>query len=599
MDAGGLGLAGAGDRILAVCLTARSARLREGVRGAVESLVKQGPRMQATAIVLAAGLGTRMRSSLPKTLHRLAGRSMLRHLLATCEGVFDRIVVVLGPDMDAVRREAEPHVCVVQQDRLGTAHAALRAAGHFGDGVVAVLYADNPLIRPATLRRLLDGQAPVGGLSGDGAPGDGAPGDGVPGDEVPGDGVSGGRALGGKVSGGKVSGGLSLLAFRPDDAGRYGRVISDADGLVSGIVEYADASPEQLAVGLCNGGVLCGWAGDMRRWLGAVGCDNAKREYYLTDVVGLARAEGRRVTAVEAAAEELAGVNSRAELARAEAVLQGWLREAAMAAGVTMVDPGSVFLSADTELAADVTIEPNVFFGPGVSVAGGVQIRAFSHLEGAHVGPGCVIGPFARLRPGAVLEPAVHVGNFVEIKASRLGSGVKAHHLSYIGDATVGSGSNIGAGTITCNYDGTNKHRTTIGANVFVGSDVALVAPVSVGDGAVLAAGSVITEDVAADALALARGRQVQKPGRAPAIRAAARRVKERRAAADGQAGERPAGDGQAGDGQAGERPAGDGQAGDGQAGDRQAGERPTGDRHVGDRRAGDFLAAAVVKGNN
>ena len=639
MDAGGLGLAGAGDRILAVCLTARSARLREGVRGAVESLVKQGPRMQATAIVLAAGLGTRMRSSLPKTLHRLAGRSMLRHLLATCEGVFDRIVVVLGPDMDAVRREAEPHVCVVQQDRLGTAHAALRAAGHFGDGVVAVLYADNPLIRPATLRRLLDGQAPVGGLSGDGAPGDGAPGDGapgdgapgdgVPGDEVPGDGVSGGRALGGKVSGGKVSGGLSLLAFRPDDAGRYGRVIIDADGLVSGIVEYADASPEQLAVGLCNAGVLCGWAGDMRRWLGAVGCDNAKREYYLTDVVGLARAEGRRVTAVEAAAEELAGVNSRAELARAEAVLQGWLREAAMAAGVTMVDPASVFLSADTELAADVTIEPNVFFGPGVSVAGGVQIRAFSHLEGAHVGPGCVIGPFARLRPGAVLEPAVHVGNFVEIKASRLGSGVKAHHLSYIGDATVGSGSNIGAGTITCNYDGTNKHRTTIGANVFVGSDVALVAPVSVGDGAVLAAGSVITEDVAADALALARGRQVQKPGRAPAIRAAARRVKERRAAADGQAGERPAGDGQAGDRQAGERPAvappavhgqavdgqvgdqqvgdrqaGEQQAGDrqavhGQAGDRQAGERPTGDRHVGDRRAGDFLAAAVVKGNN
>ena len=515
--------------------------------------------MQATAIVLAAGLGTRMRSSLPKTLHRLAGRSMLRHLLATCEGVFDRIVVVLGPDMDAVRREAEPHVCVVQQDRLGTAHAALRAAGHFGDGVVAVLYADNPLIRPATLRRLLDGQAPVGGLSGDGAPGDGAPGDGVPGDEVPGDEVPGDG-----VSGGRALGGLSLLAFRPDDAGRYGRVIIDADGLVSGIVEYADASPDQLAVGLCNAGVLCGWAGDMRRWLGAVGCDNAKREYYLTDVVGLARAEGRRVTAVEAAAEELAGVNSRAELARAEAVLQGWLREAAMAAGVTMVDPASVFLSADTELAADVTIEPNVFFGPGVSVAGGVQIRAFSHLEGAHVGPGCVIGPFARLRPGAVLEPAVHVGNFVEIKASRLGSGVKAHHLSYIGDATVGSGSNIGAGTITCNYDGTNKHRTTIGANVFVGSDVALVAPVSVGDGAVLAAGSVITEDVAADALALARGRQVQKPGRAPAIRAAARRVKERRAAADGQAGERPAGDGQA-----------------------------------GDRRAGDFLAAAVVKGNN
>ncbi len=549
--------------------------------------------MQATAIVLAAGLGTRMRSSMPKTLHRLAGRSMLRHLLATCEGVFDRIVVVLGPDMDAVRREAEPHVCVVQQDRLGTAHAALQAAGHFGDGLVAVLYADNPLIRTATLRRLLDGHAPRGEISG----GEVSGGD-VSGGAISGGAISEGDVSGGEVSGGRASGALSLLAFRPDDAGRYGRVISDADGLVSGIVEYADASSEQRAFGLCNAGVLCGRAGDMRRWLGAVGCDNAKREYYLTDVVGLARAEGHRVAAVEAAAEELAGVNSRAELAGAEAVLQGWLRGAAMAAGVTMVDPGSVFLSADTELAADVTIEPNVFFGPGVSVAGGVLIRAFSHLEGARIGPGCVIGPFARLRPGAMLEPQVHVGNFVEIKASRLGSGVKAHHLSYIGDATVGSGSNIGAGTITCNYDGTNKHRTTIGANVFVGSDVALVAPVSVGDGAVLAAGSVITEDVAADALALARGRQVQKPGRAAAMRAAARRVKER------QAGERPAVDGQVGERPTGERPAGERPTVDGQAGERPTGERPTGDGQVGERRAldgqaGDFPPAAVVKGSN
>ena len=569
--------------------------------------------MQATAIVLAAGLGTRMRSSLPKTLHRLAGRSMLRHLLATCEGVFERIVVVLGPDMDAVRREAEPHICVVQQDRLGTAHAALQAAGHFGTGLVAVLYADNPLIRAATLRRLLDGQASggqesAGHASGDQASGGQGPGGHAVGGHAVGGQGSGGQESGGQGSGGQGSGGLSLLAFRPDDAARYGRVITDADGLVSGVVEYADASPEQLAVGLCNAGVLCGRAEDMRRWLDAVGCDNAKREYYLTDVVGLARAEGHRVVAVEAAADELAGVNSRAELARAEAVLQGWLREAAMEAGVTMVDPGSVFLSADTDLAADVVIEPNVFFGPGVSVAGGVLIRAFSHLEGARVGPGCVIGPFARLRPGAVLEPEVHVGNFVEIKASRLGSGVKANHLSYIGDATVGSGSNIGAGTITCNYDGTNKHRTTIGANVFVGSDVALVAPVSVGDGAVLAAGSVITEDVAADALALARGRQVQKPGRAPAMRAAARAVKERRAgergAGDGQAVDGQAGDGQAGDGQAGGGQAGGGQAGDGQAGDGQAGARPALDGQAGDRPtvdgpAGEFLAAAVVKGNN
>jgi bifunctional UDP-N-acetylglucosamine pyrophosphorylase / glucosamine-1-phosphate N-acetyltransferase len=272
--------------------------------------------------------------------------------------------------------------------------------------------------------------------------------------------------------------------------------------------------------------VLCGAAPDMARWLRAVRNDNAKGEYYLTDLVALARADSRPVTAVEAPADELAGVNSRGELARAEAVLQGWMREAAMEAGVTMVDPSSVFLSADTRLGADVTIEPNVVFGPGVTVASNVTIRAFSHLEGADIGSGCVIGPFARLRPGATLAQEVHVGNFVEVKAAALAQGVKANHLTYIGDATIGAGTNIGAGTITCNYDGVNKHRTTIGAGVFVGSDTALVAPVRVGDGAVIGAGSVITDDVEPDALALARGRQVQKPGRAVAMRAAARKGK-------------------------------------------------------------------------
>jgi bifunctional UDP-N-acetylglucosamine pyrophosphorylase/glucosamine-1-phosphate N-acetyltransferase len=437
--------------------------------------------MQATAIILAAGLGTRMKSALPKTLHRLAGRSMLRHLLASCETVFDRIVVVLGPDMNAVRLEAEPHLCVVQHERLGTAHAALQAAEHFGDGPVAVLYADNPLIRPATLRRLLDSHAPLR---------------------------------------------LSLLAFRPADPAGYGRVITGADGLVSRIVEVADASPSERMVALCNAGVLCAGAAEMRRWLHDVRPDNAKREYYLTDVVSLARSDGRSVVAIEAPADELAGVNSRAELARAETVLQGWLRDAAMEAGVTMIDPSSVFLSADTKLSPDVTIEPNVFFGPGVTVGRDATIHAFSHIAGATIGPGCSIGPFARLRPGAALDRDVHIGNFVEIKASQLAQGVKANHLSYIGDASVGSRTNIGAGTITCNYDGTNKHRTTIGANVFVGSDTALVAPVSVGDGAIIGAGSVITEDVAEDALALARERQVQKPGRAPLMREAAQRLK-------------------------------------------------------------------------
>jgi bifunctional UDP-N-acetylglucosamine pyrophosphorylase/glucosamine-1-phosphate N-acetyltransferase len=437
--------------------------------------------MQATAVILAAGLGTRMRSSLPKTLHRLAGRSMLRHLLASCEPVFDRIVVVLGPGMDAVRQEAEPHTCVVQQERFGTAHAALQAIEHFGDGQVAVLYADNPLIRTATLRGLLETRSPLG---------------------------------------------LSLLAFRSADPARYGRVITGDDGLVTRIVEYADASPKERTVDLCNAGVVCGGSAEMQRWLRAVRNDNAKAEYYLTDVVSLAWADGRPVFAVEAPADELAGVNSRAELSRAEAVLQGWMRQEAMEAGVTMIDPSSVFLSFDTRLSADVTIEPNVFFGPGVTIASNVLIRAFSHVEGADVGPGSIVGPFARLRPGAKLEKDVRVGNFVEIKGATLAQGVKAPHLSYIGDATVGARTNIGAGTITCNYDGTNKHRTKIGANVFVGSDVALVAPVSVGDGAILAAGSVITEDVEADALALARGRQVQKPGRAKAMWAAAKKEK-------------------------------------------------------------------------
>jgi bifunctional UDP-N-acetylglucosamine pyrophosphorylase/glucosamine-1-phosphate N-acetyltransferase len=437
--------------------------------------------MQATAVILAAGLGTRMKSTLPKTLHRLAGRSMLRHLLASCEPVFDRIVVVLGPEMDAVRKEAAPHTCVVQQERLGTAHAALQAVEHFGTGHVAVLYADNPLIRTATLRRLLEGHG---------------------------------------------AGGLSLLAFRPQDPAKYGRVITGPDGLVERIVEYVDATPAERAEPLCNAGVLCGAASDMARWLRAVRNDNAKGEYYLTDLVALAHSQGRPVGAVEAPADELAGVNSRGELARAEAVLQGWMREAAMEAGVTMVDPSSVFLSADTKLGTDVIIEPNVVFGPGVSVADNVTIRAFSYLESADIGPGCSIGPFARLRPGAKLEQDVHVGNFVEVKASTLGPGVKANHLSYIGDATVGARTNIGAGTITCNYDGINKYRTNIGDGVFIGSDTALVAPVSVGDGAFMGGGSVVNADLEPHARALARGPAVENHGPATGLRAAARKGK-------------------------------------------------------------------------
>jgi bifunctional UDP-N-acetylglucosamine pyrophosphorylase/glucosamine-1-phosphate N-acetyltransferase len=432
--------------------------------------------MHATAVILAAGLGTRMKSVLPKALHRIAGRSMLRHLLASCEAVFDRIVVVVGPEMEAVQREAAPHAAVVQQERLGTAHAALQAADLFGGGEVAVLYADNPLIRPETLRNLLHRRA-------------------------------------------RGDAGLALLAFRPADPGRYGRVIAPS-GMVERIVEWADADEAVRGVTLCNAGVLCAAAGDMLRWLRAVRPDNAKGEYYLTDTVALARSEGTAVAAVEAPAEEVAGINARSELAAAEATVQSWLRSAAMDAGVTMTDPASVFLCADTRLASDVTLGPNVVFGPGVTVERGAEIRAFSHLEGCTVGADCIVGPFARLRPGTVLADGVHIGNFVEVKAASLAAGVKANHLSYIGDADVGARTNIGAGTITCNYDGFAKHRTRIGADAFIGSDVALVAPVAVGDRAIVAAGSVITEDVEADALALARGRQVQKPGRAAAMRA-------------------------------------------------------------------------------
>ncbi len=430
--------------------------------------------MTSTAVLLAAGLGTRMKSALPKALHRIAGRPMLHHLIASCEAVFDRVVVVVGPDMAAVAQAAAPHAVVVQQERLGTAHAALQAAAHFTAGDVAVLYADNPLIRPETLRDLLGRRAEAG---------------------------------------------MALLAMRPEDPGRYGRVIAQA-GDVQRIVEWADASEAERAEGLCNAGVLCAPAADFARWLAAVQPSAEKGELYLTDCVALAVAEGRRVVAVEAPYEELRGINSRVELAEAEATVQRWLRRAAMEGGATMAAPDTVLLSWDTQLAPDVTVGAHVVFGPGVSVAGGAEIRAFSHLEGCEVGPGALIGPYARLRPGTVVEAQAHVGNFVELKATRLGAGAKANHLAYLGDSEIGAGTNIGAGAITCNYDGVNKYRTIIGTCVFVGTSSVLVAPLRLGDGAFIAAGSVVTRDVAADAMVFGRAEQVDKPGRAAAFRA-------------------------------------------------------------------------------
>ncbi len=423
-----------------------------------------------TAVLLAAGLGTRMRSALPKALHPIAGKPMLRHLADSCMEAFGRVVVVIGPDMEALATAAAPHPVVVQRERLGTAHAALQAAAHFGEGDVAVLYADNPLIRPDTLRRL---------------------------------------------AAARQAAGLALLAMRPADPGHYGRVItSGAD--VDRIVEWADATEAERAVGLCNAGVLCADAGDFARWLRAVRPSAAKGEYYLTDCVALARAEGARVVAVEAPEAELRGVNSRAELAEAEATVQGWLRRAAMDGGATLQAPHTVFLQADTRLAPDVVVGPHVVFGPGVSVGTGAEILPFCHLEGCEVAPGARVGPYTRLRPGTLVGPGAHVGNFVELKAARLEAGVKVGHLTYLGDCSVGERTNVGAGTITCNYDGLNKHRTTIGPDVFVGSNATLVAPVSLGEGAFVAAGSTITRDVGAGDLAFGRASQVDKPGRAP-----------------------------------------------------------------------------------
>ncbi len=406
---------------------------------------------------------------------------MLRHLIESCESVFDRIVVVVGPEMEALAAIAAPHAVVVQHQRLGTAHAALQARALFGEGDVAVLYADNPLISADTLRRLILG-------------------------------VQGGAAL-------------ALLAMRPDNPARYGRVIA-RDGQVERIVEWADASPAERAVELCNAGVFCARASPFGEWLDAVGNSNAKGEFYLTDIVSVAAARGGVVRVVEAPEAELRGINSRAELAEAEAEIQRRLRASAMAAGATLIAPETVFFSADTVLAPDVTIHPHVVFGPGVMVDRGSEIRAFSHLEGCIVGAAAMIGPYARLRPGTRIGDAAHVGNFVELKAADLGAGAKANHLAYLGDVSIGAGSNIGAGTITCNYDGVSKHRTSIGRDVFVGSDSILVAPVTVGDGALIAAGSVITQTVEPDAMAFGRAPQVNKPGRASWFKARLKKAK-------------------------------------------------------------------------
>ena len=434
------------------------------------------------AIILAAGMGTRMKSDLHKVLHPIAGRPMLLHLLASVEALNPaRTVIVAGARAGQVERAVAASGAAVarQEPQLGTAHAVQQAAGALAgfDGDVIILYGDVPLVTPATMARMLER------LHGEDAP----------------------VAV--------------VLGFRPPDALAYGRVIASA-GVIEKMVEYKDATAEERAETLCNSGLMAVRAADLWGLLQRVGNDNAAGEYYLPDIVMLAAADGRRAAVIEAEPWEVAGVNSRAELAQVEAEWQRRRRLAAMAEGASLIAPDTVWFSHDTVIGRDVVIEPNVFFGPGVTIGDDVVIHGFSHIEGATVSAGAEIGPYARLRPGAEIGAKAKVGNFVEIKKSKLGEGAKANHLTYLGDAEVGAGANVGAGTITCNYDGFLKYRTQIGAGAFIGSNSALVAPVVIGAGAIVAAGSVVTQDVPADALALARGRQAVKPGWAAKFRA-------------------------------------------------------------------------------
>lgn len=441
------------------------------------------PKTAVAAIILAAGRGERMKSSRPKVLHEIGGRSLLAHSMAAAAALDpERIAVVIGdaPEVgDEARRRRPDARVAVQSPPRGTGDAvkiALEALAEF-DGIVVILYADTPLLAPVTL-----------------------------------------QALAAEIGNGAA---LAVLGFRTDQPAAYGRLKLAADGALEAIIEAKDATAEELAIDFVNSGVMAVESGFLKRALPQLKNDNAKREFYLTDIAAIARRAGLSGAVLEAPEDEVVGVNSRLELAVAEEIFQDSRRLAALESGVTLIDPSTVYFSFDTEIAADAVIEPNVVFGPGVRIGAGATVRAFSHLEGAVVGEGCTVGPFARLRPGARLEKGAKAGNFVEVKNAEIGPGAKVPHLSYIGDATVGAGANIGAGVITCNYDGYDKHRTEIGAHAFIGSNSALVAPVRIGEGAYVGSGSVITKDVEADALAVARGRQAELKGWAAKFRTA------------------------------------------------------------------------------
>jgi bifunctional UDP-N-acetylglucosamine pyrophosphorylase / glucosamine-1-phosphate N-acetyltransferase len=432
-------------------------------------------------IVLAAGEGTRMRSTLPKVLHPVAGQPLLAHVLAAApKGTGAALAVVVGPDHAAVEAEVKrvrpDATTFVQRERLGTAHAVLaaRAAITSGADDFLIAFGDTPLISAATFERL---RAPL-----------------------------------------RKGAALAVLGFRATDPTGYGRLLVEGDRLVA-IREHADASPAERAVNLCNAGVM---AFDGRRALEIIekiGNANSKSEYYLTDAVSVINQLGLEAVVIETSEDEVRGINTKAQLAQAEAVMQARLRQAALDAGVTLIAPETVYLAADTTFGNDVVIEPFVVIGPGVSIADGAVIHSFSHIVQASIGRHASVGPYARLRPGASLGEGARIGNFVEIKAATLEAGVKVNHLSYIGDAHVGANANIGAGTITCNYDGFGKHRTQIGEGAFVGTNSSLVAPVKIGKGAYIGSGSVITKDVPDDALAVERSQQTIREGGAARYR--------------------------------------------------------------------------------
>ena len=438
-------------------------------------------------IILAAGQGTRMKSDLHKVLHPIAGKPMLLHLLDTVATLgVEESVVVVGKGREQVEAAVanRPVKIAVQDPQHGTGHAVQQAEGALGDfmekhpnGNVLILYGDVPLVPATTMTMMVERlEAP----------------------DRP---------------------AIVVLGFEPADTLKYGRIIADENGIIEKMVEHKDATEAERAVRLCNSGLMAVPAKDLFALLARVSNDNAACEYYLVDIVNIAREDGRKSAVVTTNEHDVTGINSRAELANAEAQWQKFKREEAMADGVSLRAPETVFFSWDTEIANDVTIEPHVVFGPGVKVAKGTTIRAFSHLEGATVGKNCEVGPYARLRPGAIMGEKSKVGNFVEMKKAVLGKGAKANHLTYLGDAEVGAGANIGAGTITCNYDGYFKYKTEIGEGAFIGSNSALVAPVSIGAGAIIGAGSVVTQNVEADALGLTRAKQEVKPGWAKRFR--------------------------------------------------------------------------------